>query len=167
MLQLRKSIFVIGGMVSLYTVLAVGQQPLVLNPKASDEAVVLMRAKLSSSQKVVEGLMSGDFEMIRKGGEDLQRICNSEHWKRGDDQVIGHYRGELNRSAIKLMEQAKAENMDGVAYTYMHTMTTCISCHEYSRHVLRVAKRGDAGGVVPIPVTEQESSAFQYRLIHR
>ncbi len=147
---------------------AIGQQPSELHRASSDEASVLMRAKLSSSQKVVEGLMSGDFAMIRKGGEDLQKICDSSQWHQRDDQVVSHYRGELRRSAIKLMTLAAEENLDGAAYTYMHTMTTCINCHQYSRDVLRIADRSiQSPQVVPIPVTEQENAARQPRSIYR
>ena len=152
---------------ALCTYYATGQQPNELNQLSNDEASVLMRAKLSSSQKVVEGLMAGDFAMIRKGGEDLQKICDSSQWRQRDDQVVAHYRGELRRSAIKLVALAKDENLDGAAYTYMHTMTTCINCHQYSRDVLRIADRSvQSPQVIPIPVTEREN-AVQPRAIYR
>lgn len=147
---------------------AIGQQPAALNPVSSDEASVLMRAKLSSSQRVIEGLMSADFEMIRKGAEDLQKICDSTQWRRRDEQVVAHYRSELRRSAMKLIALAKEENLDGAAYTYMHTMTTCINCHQYSRDVLRIADRSSPlPQVVRIPVTEQENSPRQSRNLYR
>jgi len=105
--------------------------------------------------------------MILKGGEDLLKISDSQNWKRGDDQVVGHYRSELRRAALKLIVQAKAENLDGAAYTYMHTMTTCINCHQYSRDVLRIAGTHGDGPVVPIPVTEHENAARQLGSILR
>lgn len=150
-----------------YAIVALGQQPLVLSPKADGEVFVLMRAKLSSSQKVVEGLMAGDFTMIRQGGEEMQKICDSNQWRRGDDQVVGHYRSELRRSAMKLVVQAGDENLDGAAYTYMHTLSTCINCHQYSRNVLRVASAQGNSSVVPIPVTEEENAAYRSRTLYR
>jgi hypothetical protein len=151
---------VVGG-----SLVALSQQPQALNANNSAEVSVLMQAKLGSSQKVVEGLMSSDFGMIRKGGEDLQKICDSNQWRRGDDQVVGHYRSELRRAANKLVEQAKAENLDGAAYTYMQTMTTCISCHQYTRNVLRVAHSKPS--VIPIPVTEEEMPPRNFRSVYR
>ena len=145
--------------VGVLSAFAISQEPAPLPMlRTSDDATILMRAKLSSSQKVVEGLMAADFAMIKKGGEDLQKICDSSHWKQGENQVIGHYRAELRRSAMKLIQQADEHNLDGAAYTYMHTMTTCINCHQYSRDVLRLAGR-EPSRVVPIPVTEQEGAA--------
>ncbi len=136
--------------------LVIGQQPTLSNADRTDLSV-LMRAKLMSTQKVVEGLMDGDFGVIRKGGLELQRICDATGWRSHDDQVYGHYRAELKRSAIKMVEQADAASLDGAAYGYMHTLTTCINCHDHCRNVLRIAQASP--GVIPIPVTEFESHA--------
>lgn len=130
-------------------------------------AAVLMRAKLGSSQKIVEGLMAGDFEMIRKGGNDLEKICDSTNWRRHEDQIVTHYRSELRRGASKLIKHADGENLEGAAYTYMHTLTTCINCHEYSRNVLRIAGMETPNPVVRIPVTEHEAHAHEHARIVR
>lgn len=166
MRRLLTGLLGIGLLSTAWAFYALGQQPALLNAKASQDTVVLMRAKLSSSQKVVEGLMAGDFQMISKGGRDLQKICDSNQWRRGEDQVVSHYRSELRRGATKLVAQAEDKNLDGAAYTYMHTLSTCINCHDYSRNVARVAV-GDVNPVVPIPVTEHENSAYQARSIYR
>lgn len=139
----------------------------ILNSIPDADAAVLMRAKLGSSQKIVEGLMSGDFVMIRKGGSDLEKICDSSNWRRHEDQVVTHYRNELRRGATKLVLQADAENLEGAAYTYMHTLTTCINCHEYSRNVLRIAGVNKPNPVVRIPVTESEAHAYEHARIIR
>lgn len=146
------------------TTWAVAQQP-TLSQSDRDELSVLMRAKLSSTQKVVEGLMSGDFEMIRKGGLDLQRICDATAWRSHEDHIYGLYRLELKRSAGKLIEQATERNLDGAAYGYMHTVTTCINCHDHCRNVLRVADASPR--VIPIPVTEGENLARQPARLYR
>ncbi len=136
--------------------LPAAQQPPALNSVPDPDAAVMMRLKLVSTQKVVEGLMSGDFAAIRQGGEDLGKVCDSLTWRRRDNEVVSHYRGELHRSALKLVKLSDEENLQGAAYAYMHTMTTCINCHEYSRNVLRIAANPAAqDGVVPIPVTAQ------------
>ncbi len=134
------------------------QMPTLSEPTALiDDLPVLMRAKLSSSQKVVEGLMAGDFEMIRKGGEELKRICDATSWRTHDDQVYAHYRAELARSSMKIVQQANAENLDGAAYGYMHSLTNCIQCHDYCRNTLRIASANAIPPVVSIPTSEQEA----------
>ena len=40
-------------------------------PERSDDTQLFMRAKLASSQKVMEGLVTEDFELIRGGAKQL------------------------------------------------------------------------------------------------
>ena len=149
-----------------FAMIAWGQQSSQLPESGRDQLGGLMRAKLSSSQRVVEGLMAGDFGLIRKGGDEMLKICDAEEWRTREDQIYAHYRGELRRNAMKLIKQADEKSLDGAAYTYMHSMTTCISCHEYCRNVLRVASVTLPSYVAPIPVTEQESQQ-QYGSLYR
>lgn len=141
--------------------LTTAQQPEMLNAVPKQDTTILMRAKLASSQKVVEGLMAGDFEMIEKGASDLEKICDSANWRHHEDQVVTHYRSELRRGAVKMAIQAEDKNLEGAAYVYMHTLTTCINCHEYARNVLRIAHGIPGGAVVPIPTSEQEAEAYR------
>ncbi len=146
--------------VSLVTgaLISFAQMPTLSESNAlTDDLPVLMRAKLSSSQKVVEGLMAGDFAMIRKGGEDLKRICDATSWRAHEDPIYAHYRAELARSSMKIVAQAEAENLDGAAYGYMHSLTTCIQCHDYCRNTLRIASARVVPPVVSIPTSEQEA----------
>ncbi len=133
------------------------QQPQMPNARPKQDTGVLMLAKLGSSQKVVEGLMSGDFATIKKGANDLLQVCDSQNWRQYEDQIVTHYRAELGRDARKMIAQAEDKNLEGAAYVYMHALTTCINCHEYSRNVLRIAGDASHNMVVPIPVTEQEA----------
>lgn len=147
--------------------LTLAQQPEMPNARPKQDTGVLMLAKLGSSQKVVEGLMAGNFTMIKKGANDLLQICDSQNWRQYEDQVVTHYRAELGRDARKMSKQAEAQNLEGAAYTYMHALTTCINCHEYSRNVLRIASDANSNMVVPIPVTEQEAHVINRSSIIR
>lgn len=145
---------------------SLAQQP-TLSEADRNELSILMRAKLSSSQKVVEGLMAGDFDMIRKGGW----ICSESAMQPTVAATTIPYTditAELKLSALwlgKLIEQAAARNLDGAAYGYMHSLTTCINCHDHCRNVLRVANVSPQ--VIPIPVTEQETFARQRSNLYR
>jgi hypothetical protein len=135
---------------------AIAQQPTLTTQEPADLSIA-MRAKLAATQKVTEGLTAGNFELIRKGADELQSICDSRVWRPREDQIYSHYRSELHRSALKLAALADDHNLDAAAYGYMHTLTTCINCHQYSRDVLRVASGpGLRPSVVSIPVTEEQ-----------
>ncbi|OYW19218.1 MAG: hypothetical protein B7Z55_09290 [Planctomycetales bacterium 12-60-4] len=128
----------------------------------------LMLAKLASSQKIVSGLVSEDFAEIRKGAEELNRICEATEWAAHSDQIYAHHRTELRRQSLKLVKMADERNLDGAAFTYMHSLTTCISCHQHCRHVLKIADDvAPLEKVVPIPVTEDEPQRLGSRPIRR
>lgn len=121
-------------------------------PEAEESA--LMMAKLGSTQRIVEGLVSKDFSSIHKGAKELIKICKAGEWRAHQDDVYGHYRRELSLQAEKLMIAAERENIDAAAYAYIQSLTTCISCHDYCRDVLKIADANSVR-VVPIPTTEE------------
>ncbi len=127
----------------------------------------LMRVKLASSEKIVEGLVSKNFEMIAKGSEELKHVCDATEWRAHDDQIYAHYRDELRRTAKKMEALADDKNLDGVAYTYMHSLSTCINCHSYCRDVLRIATSENGPRVTMIPVTEEEARDQHLRSTRR
>ncbi len=127
------------------------------------ELATLMHAKLASSQKITEGLVTKDFEMIRKGAEEWRRISAATKWYSHNDPVFVQYRAELARNANKLIRVAEEKNLDAAAYTYVNSLTTCISCHEYCRDVLHVPARRNPRAVLPIPVTDEDPSASARR----
>ena len=117
----------------------------------------LMLAKLASTQRIAEGLVSQDFELVRRGAQEIERICEASLWESNADPIYGQHRTELRRHATKLERMADEQNLDGSAFAYMNCMSSCINCHQHCRDVLRIADRANsASRVVPIPVTEQE-----------
>lgn len=150
---------VLGTSATVFAMLAWAQEAPITPNHSTDELASLMHAKLASSQKVVEGLMAKDFAIIRKGSEEMSKVCDATQWHATEDQVYAHYRAELKRTAKKMILLAEEKNLDGTAYTYMHSLTTCISCHEYCRDVLRIAAKEPELKVVPIPANERESNS--------
>ncbi|MCA9232137.1 MAG: hypothetical protein KDA57_15925 [Planctomycetales bacterium] len=111
-----------------------------------------MRAKLASSQAVLEGLVTEDFELVAKGAHAMAKMSEAAEWPRAPDKVYDHFSAEFRRLARKLVRLAAEENLEGATFTHMHMTTTCISCHEYVRGAFRVAE-GPQGspGVQLIP----------------
>jgi len=134
----------------------------------SDQQAALMLAKLASSQKITNGLVTKDFEEIRRGATELSRICSATEWASHKDQIYAHHRTELQKQAQKLAKMAEEKNLDGATFTYMHSLTTCISCHEYCRDVLRIVdhSRNDQR-VIPIPISKLETGASNKRPVRR
>lgn len=130
-------------------------EPAVPNVQSDVKQSALMRAKLASTQRIVDGLVSKDFGDITKGAEELIKICKAEDWKSHEDEAYRHHRRELTLQAEKMVSAAARENLDGAAYSYIHALTTCISCHDYCRDVLKIASDEDTNQLVPIPTTDE------------
>ncbi len=165
-----RNVLFVGGIVSIATglIFAAGEPAPVAKPKHDEQLAGMMLAKLASSQKIVSGLVSEDFEEIRKGAEELNRICQATEWAAHSDQIYAHHRQELRRQAVKLAKLAEDRNLDGAAFTYMHSLTTCISCHQHCRDVLRISDDlSPMDKIVPIPVTEDEPQRLGNRPIRR
>ena len=129
--------------------------PPVKQQREIDETKVLMRAKLTSSQRVLEGLLVDDYQRIRQGAREMIRISEAAEWPRARDEVYEHYSTELRRQCNKLDDLAAKRNHEGASFTYLHITTTCINCHDYVRDALRVADQPD-GGVRLIPAQVPE-----------
>lgn len=114
------------------------------------ENTVLMRAKLSSSQKVLEGLLAEDFTLIARGAREMRKISEAAEWPRSRDAVYEHFAAEFRRQCVKLESLANKTNREGATFTYLHMTTTCINCHDHVRDALRIAEHPN-GGVQLIP----------------
>ncbi len=114
------------------------------------ETRVLMRAKLSSSQKVLEGLLAEDFTLIAQGAKEMKRISEAAEWPRSRDAVYEHHAAEFRRQCIKLEGLAEKTNHEGASFTYLKMTSTCIDCHNHVRDALRIAEKPH-GGVQLIP----------------
>lgn len=114
------------------------------------ETNVLMRAKLSSSQKVLEGLLAENYILIQQGAREMKRISAAAEWPRSRDTVYEHHAAEFRRLCSKLEDLARKQNHEGASFTYLQMTTGCIDCHNYVRDALRIADQED-GGVQLIP----------------
>ncbi len=122
------------------------------DPPASDvpETEILMRAKLTSSQKVLEGLVAEDYTLVVQGAREMKRISEAAEWPRSRDEIFEHYAAEFRRLCNKLETLAGKTNHEGASFTYLQTTTTCIDCHNYVRGAFRIAEQ-PGGGVQLIP----------------
>ena len=135
--------------------------------KKDDQQAALMRAKLASSNKIVEGLVSKDFASISHGAEELLKICKGEEWETHSDEAYTHHRKQLMMQSEKVKSAAARENLDGATFAYMYLLTTCISCHDHCRDVLKIAETRTLK-VVPIPTTaEDEDMPIPARAVRR
>lgn len=119
--------------------------------KKSDETALYMQAKLASSQRVLEGLVTENFKMISDGARQLKKISEASHWPTTIDEIYQHHSVAFRMQCDKLVAQADQQELQAAHYTYLHMSTTCIDCHNYVRGRFRVESRQPGGPVQLIP----------------
>jgi hypothetical protein len=95
----------------------------------------IMQQKLKHSQAVLEGLAMKDFKKISKSADELLFLTQEEEWKvlRTPDYV--NYSNEFRRNVQALRKNAKDENLDACALSYVEMTLSCVRCHKYVREV--------------------------------
>jgi hypothetical protein len=127
-------------------------------PRTDEPVAGLMLAKLANSQRMLTGLVSKDFEEIKRGAEGMLKVCDASQWESNADSTYGQYRTELRRQSLKLTQLAEEQNLDGAAFQYMQSVATCINCHQHCRDVLRIAHiPAPANRVISIPTSQEEA----------
>ena len=96
----------------------------------------LMIAKLQNSQKLLEGIALGKFDMIEKHANELIRISKTAEWLAAHKTPRYElFCNEFQRAAEEIGTKAKAKNMDGVTLAYFDLTKSCVRCHQHLREV--------------------------------
>ncbi|MGD9715237.1 MAG: hypothetical protein AB7V46_24750, partial [Thermomicrobiales bacterium] len=82
-------------------------------PKVDNDVRVFMRAKLDASSKILEGLTTENYPMIREGAKSLQAMSQAEKWRVTNDPLYRQYSIEFTRVAERLSEKANSRSIDG------------------------------------------------------
>lgn len=126
---------------------------------------VLMRSKMASSQKVMEGLVARDFGLVQKGAQEILKVCDAAEWRSSEDHVYAHFKTELRRQAQKLETFGEQQNLDGTTFAYLNLISNCVDCHSHCRDVLRIA--AELPDLKPVPDPDRGSSSENRRPVRR
>jgi hypothetical protein len=121
-------------LVGLVTLAGHGQEP------DKDKVSGLMKRKLVSSQKVLEGLAVIDFKTIAQHAEELIAISKEAEWKVIKTPRYELFSNDFRRTADELVKYANEKNVDAAALSYVELTLTCVKCHKHVRES-RWAKR--------------------------
>jgi hypothetical protein len=102
-------------------------------PDGSDQTAAFMRAKLTHSQHVLEGLAVEDYDLISKGAQQLALASQASDWQVLQTEDYIRHSSEFRRACDSLGAAAKAKNLDGAALAWMEVTMKCVQCHRYVR----------------------------------
>lgn len=96
----------------------------------------LMRRKLGSTQKVLEGLTTENMRLVIEGSDELLSIADEASWKVSRDAIYIHYSRDFQRTIRGLQDAAKRGSVEEATFAYTHAMVTCMACHRHVRGVV-------------------------------
>jgi len=92
-----------------------------------------MRAKLTHTQKILEGLLTEDFEVIVTHSQKMNLLTRALEWQMLEAAEYTQRSTDFRRSLDKLTEEAKKKNLDGSTLAYIDITIKCFQCHQYIR----------------------------------
>lgn len=104
-------------------------------PKPGSEKAVraFMRAKLGAMRQVLRGIVTEDYDLIRKNAEKMKSMGTQVEWNVVQGAIYGNYSASFRQSADMLIKAARDKSSDGAALVYMRMTLNCIECHKYTR----------------------------------
>lgn len=105
-------------------------------PNGEKKLSKFMREKLTSSQLVLEGLMTEDFDLMEKGAKKMIQMSNATEWQVIEGPIFARQSEEFRSAAKQVIKFSKEKNIDGASLSYLHLTMTCISCHKKVNKVL-------------------------------
>jgi hypothetical protein len=104
-----------------------GEQP--------NKVSTFMKAKLTHSKSVLEGLTTEDYKLVAKNAQDLALLSQAATWKVLQTEDYLKHSNEFRRSADELKKAADEKNLDGATLAYVQMTMNCVKCHKYVRKV--------------------------------
>lgn len=104
-------------------------------PETNADLRDFMRAKLSHSQKLLEGLTTENYDLIAKHAQDLALLSEDEQWQVFQTADYINRSKEFRRAANALAEAGRTKNLDAASLGYVEVTLKCIECHKYVRSI--------------------------------
>ena len=98
-----------------------------------DKGRDFMRAKLIHSQKVLEGLVSEDYDAIAKNSQDMSLLSQASNWQVLQTPEYRDRSAEFRRSVDAITNAARKQNLEGATLAYVNATMNCVTCHKYVR----------------------------------
>lgn len=106
------------------------------DPKITTREV--MKAKLESSQKVLEGIATENFVTVSTHAQKLVALSQVAGWQARQTSEYKQYTTEFRRHAEALQKAAKEENVDAASVAWFQLTISCVNCHRHIRGVRTV-----------------------------
>ncbi len=120
------------------------------DPKVTTREV--MKVKLESSQKVLEGIATENFTTIAVNAQKLVALSQVAGWQARQTPEYKQYTADFRRHAEALQKAARDENVDAASVAWFQLTVSCVNCHRHMRGVRTV--RGEIPGSERLTLAE-------------
>ncbi|MBI3837527.1 MAG: cytochrome c [Planctomycetia bacterium] len=103
--------------------------------EAREELQDFMHVKLKHSQKVLEGLVLENFDMIAKHSQEMSLLTLAETWQVLQTPQYVEFSQKFRNAADTLTDMAKKRNLERATAAYNQVTVKCVECHKYVRDV--------------------------------
>lgn len=107
------------------------------DPKITTREV--MKAKLESSQKVLEGIATENFVTVSTHAQRLVALSQVAGWQARQTPEYKQYTAEFRRHAEALQKAARSENVDAASVAWFQLTISCVNCHRHIRGMRTVS----------------------------
>lgn len=111
--------------------MTIGAQLQPLPPKIDTAA--LMKSKLTASQKVLEGIVTEDFNSIARNANLLIGYSQAAAWMAQQSPDYQRFTVDFRRQATSLAKAAREKNVDRATVAYFQLTVSCVNCHKFIR----------------------------------
>src|SRR5262245_32857069 len=101
--------------------------------QAQDRLAAFMQAKLTHSEKTLEGLAKGDYELIARHSQAISLLCEDEMWAVLQTPEYRERSNEFRRNVNSITDAARKKNLEAATLAYVNATLNCVSCHKYVR----------------------------------
>jgi hypothetical protein len=101
--------------------------------KESQDPSVWMRMKLEYSQKLLEGVTRGDFELIEQNAERMRGLNRIERFVRGRWEGYAEQLQTFQQANDEIIKQARTSNVEGATLAFTQITISCVTCHKKLR----------------------------------
>jgi hypothetical protein len=98
-----------------------------------ESAKGFMRAKLSHSQQILEGIALENLPAVAKGAEQLKLLSFDSSWQVLQTEDYMRYSEDFRRAADLLANAAADKNLDAAVLAYFRLTQNCVDCHRHFR----------------------------------
>ena len=91
----------------------------------------VMRSKLEHSQKILEAVVTSNWQLLDAQTKEMARITRDPAWSVLQFPEYARHSAAFLRATDDLAEAARLRDLEGASLGFVALSTSCVSCHRY------------------------------------